>query len=172
MKKQLFTALLTAALALTARAETTAKLTGVHLCCKSCVKGAEKAVSTVTGASIACDADASTATITAPDDATAQKAADALVAAGYFGKSENPAVKIVDNSGAKEGKVSTLEVDGVHLCCAKCVKAVDGAVKGVTGVSSQDATKNAEKFEVKGDFDGKAVFTALQNAGLTGKAGK
>jgi copper chaperone CopZ len=172
MKKQLLTTFVLAALALTGRAETTAKLTGVHLCCNSCVKGAEKAIGTVPGASVACDKDAGTVTVTAPDEVTAQKAADALVAAGYFGQSENPAIKIADKSGAKDGKVSTLEVDGVHLCCPKCVKAVNAAVGGVAGVSGNDATKNAEKFEVKGDFNGKEVFAALQKAGLTGTAGK
>ena len=36
-------------------AETKVTLNGVHLCCKSCVTGVEKAVSKVKGASVAAD---------------------------------------------------------------------------------------------------------------------
>jgi hypothetical protein len=39
----------------------------------------------------------------------------------------------------------------------------------VEGVTSNTATKNAETFEVKGDFKPTDVFAALQKAGLTGK---
>lgn len=170
MKKSVIVLLATAALAVSAQAESTVKLSGVHLCCKSCVKGVDKAVGTVSGASAASDADAETVTITAPDDATAQKAVDALVAAGYYGKSENPAIKVGETSGAQDGKVSTLAVNDVHLCCGKCVKAVNAALGEVKGVTSNTAEKDAKTFEVKGDFSPKEVFTALQNAGLTGKA--
>jgi len=38
-------------------------------------------------------------------------------------------------------------------------------------VVGRNAEKNAKTFEVKGDFNPKEVFAALQAAGLTGKAG-
>jgi copper chaperone CopZ len=60
----------------------------------------------------------------------------------------------------------------VHLCCGKCVTAVDEAVKSVPGVKAHTAVKNAKTFEVTGDFNDKEVFTALQKAGLTGHAAK
>jgi copper chaperone CopZ len=170
MNKHLLTLFVTAAFATTAHAESTVKLTGVHLCCKSCVKGVDKAVSTVSGVTAAADADAETVTLTAPDATTAQKAVDALVAAGYFGKSEDAAIRVSDTSGAKDAKVSTLTVNDVHLCCGKCVKAVNAALGEVKGVTSNTAEKNAKTFEIKGDFSPKEVFTALQKAGLTGKA--
>ena len=171
MNKHLLTLLFTAALALTARADSTVKLSNVHLCCKGCVNGVDKAVKTVTGVTAACDADAETVTLTAPDTATAQKAVDALVAAGYFAKTEDPAIKIVDNSGAKDGKAETLTVSDVHLCCGKCVKAVNTALSEVKGITSNTAEKNAKTFEIKGDFNPKDVFTSLQKAGFSGKAG-
>src|SRR3954447_19512125 len=146
MKRSFLIALVSTALALTARAETSVKLTDVHLCCKSCVNGVGKAIATVPGAAAACDADAGTVTLTAADDATAQKGVDALVSAGYYGKSENPAIKVADTSGAKDAKVSTLNVNDVHLCCGKCVKAVNAAVSGVPGVASNNAEKNAKTF--------------------------
>jgi copper chaperone CopZ len=169
MNKTILTLVATLALATFAQAESTVKLSGVHLCCKSCVKGVDKAVGTVSGASAASDADAGTVTVTASDDATAQKAVDALVAAGYFGKSENSAIKVSDATGAKDAKVSSLTVSDVHLCCPKCVKAVNAALANVAGVTSNTAEKNAKSFEIKGDFKPTDVFAALQKAGLTGK---
>jgi copper chaperone CopZ len=160
-------------ISLSARAaDTSAKITGVHLCCKSCVTGVEKAVEKVPGAKAEVDQDAGTVTLSGPDSATVQKAADALVKAGYFGKSSDANIKIDSGTGAKGAKVQTLHVEGVHLCCAKCVKAVDKAVKSVDGVKEQTAVKGAKSFDVTGDFNDQEVFAALQKEGLTGKAGK
>jgi mercuric ion binding protein len=169
MNKSILTLIVTAALAAFAQAESTVKLTDVHLCCKSCVKGVGTAVGTVSGAAAACDADAHSVTITAPDDATAQKAVDALVAAGYYGKSDNSAIKVSSETGAKDAKVSALTINDVHLCCPKCVKAVNAALADVKGVASNNAEKGAKSFEIKGDFNAKDVVAALQKAGLTGK---
>jgi copper chaperone CopZ len=170
MNKTVLTLVVTAALAAFAQADTTVKLSGVHLCCKSCVKGVDKAVSTVSGATAASDSDASTVTITAADAPTVQKAVDALIAAGYYGASDTADIKVSSATGAKDGKVSALTVSGVHLCCPKCVKAVNKALGEVAGVTSNNAEKNATSFEIKGDFNPKDVFAALQKAGLTGKA--
>jgi copper chaperone CopZ len=147
-----------------------AKISGVHLCCAKCVTGAEKAVESVPGAKAAVSKDEGTVTITAPDKATAQKAANALVKAGYFGKSSE--VKMDASTGAKGEKVQKLKVEGVHLCCPKCVKALNTALKGVDGVKENNATKGAESFEVSGDFNDKEVFTALHKEGLAGKVGQ
>ncbi len=95
------------------------KLTEVHLCCQGCVKGVQKAVGQVPGVTAAADMDDGTVTLTGPDSATVQKAADAIVAAGYFGKSSDPAIKIVAQTGAQDQKVKSLEVEGVHLCCGR-----------------------------------------------------
>ena len=150
----------------------TAKLSAVHLCCQSCVKGVQAAVGKVQGATATADKDEGTVSLSGPDAATVQKAADALVAAGYFGKSSDASIKLSNSTGATGHKVQSLKVEGVHLCCGKCVTAVDKAVKSVSGVKSHTAEKNAESFEVTGDFNDKDVFTALQKAGLTGKVGK
>ncbi|SPE55551.1 conserved exported hypothetical protein [Verrucomicrobia bacterium] len=155
-----------------ARAEDTAKITDVHLCCKSCVNGVQKAIGQVPGAKAEVDQDAGTVTLTAPDKATLQKAADALVGAGYFGKSSDSGITMDASTGAKGEKVKSLTIEGVHLCCAKCVKAVDHAVKAVPGVQEQTATKGAKSFEVTGDFHDKDVLDALQKDGLTGKVAK
>jgi copper chaperone CopZ len=153
-------------------ADVTAKVSGVHLCCKSCVSGVEKAVGTVPGARAECDPDASAVVLTGPDTATVQKAATALVKAGYFGKSGDADIKMDAATGAKGTKVQSMRIEGVHLCCGKCVKAVDKALKSVDGVKEHTAVKGAKSFEVTGDFNDKDVFTALHKEGLTGKEGK
>jgi len=159
------------AFALSAAAEVTVKLTDVHLCCNSCVKGVDKAIAKVSGVTAQSDKDAGTVALTAPDQATAQKAVNALVAAGYFGKSADSGIKVTAKTGAKDEKVQTLKVEGVHLCCGKCVTAVKDAVGSVAGVKGNTAEKNVPSFEVTGDFNAADVFKALNKAGLTGKAG-
>jgi periplasmic mercuric ion binding protein len=153
-------------------AETTVKLTKVHLCCDGCVAGVQKAVGTVAGVTAAVEKGAGAVALTGPDQETVQKAADALVEAGYFGKSADAEVKLKSDTGAKGEKVESLKIEGVHLCCGKCVKAVDEALKKVPGVKSHTAEKGAKTFEVTGEFNDKDVFAALQKAGLTGKVAK
>jgi len=153
-------------------ADITVTISKVHLCCDKCVKAAEKTVSTVDGAKAVVDKDAGTIAVTAPDTATAQKVADALTKDGFFGESSDASVKIDASTGATGAKVQTLTVQGVHICCPKCVKAVNAALKDVPGVTTNTAAKGVESFTVSGDFNDADVFTALQKAGFTGKAGK
>ena len=153
-------------------AESSVKLTGVHLCCASCVKGADKAVATVTGATSETDKDAGSVTIKAADTATVQKAVDALVGAGYFGTASDSQIKVKARSGAKKDNATSIKLTGVHLCCAKCVNAVNDSLSKVTGVKANTAAKGAESFEVTGDFSPKEVVGALNKAGLTGKVAK
>lgn len=153
-------------------ADVAAKLSDVHLCCNSCVTGAKKIIGEVPGATAEIDKDAHTISLTAADNATVQKAVDALVANGFFGKSSNPDIKVSADTGAKGAKVKSLKVEGVHLCCGKCVESVDEALKAVPGVKGQTAKKGAKSFEITGDFNDKDALAALQKAGLTGKVAK
>jgi copper chaperone CopZ len=150
-------------------ADCTAKITGVHLCCKGCVAEVGKAVGKVPDAKAAVDQETGTVTISGPDAATVQKATDALMAAGYFGKTSDDSVKLDRETGAKGEQVKSLKVEGVHLCCGQCVKAVDKATGSVSGVKAHTAAKGAKTFEVTGDFNDKELMTALQKEGLTGK---
>ena len=151
--------------------EVSGKISGVHLCCKNCVTGVEKAVSEVQGATATVDKDAGTVVLSGADAATMQKAADALVAAGYFGKSSDGKINLSNKTGAQGKKVSSLQVSGVHLCCAKCVKALDEALKTVPGAKSHTAEKGAKSFEVTGEFNDQELFEVLHKAGLSGKVG-
>ena len=126
MKTILLSAVLALTLNLSARAaDASVKLTDVHLCCQSCVKGVQKAVGKVDGVTATSDMDDKTVSLTGPDTATVQKAVDALVAAGYYGKSSDAAITVSSDTGAKDEKVKSLNVENVHLCCGSCVKAVN-----------------------------------------------
>jgi len=155
-----------------AAADVSTKLSDVHICCKGCVDGAQKAVSKVQGVSAVADEDSESVTVTGPDSAAVQKGVDALVAAGYYGQSSDPNIKVAADTGAKGEKVHDLKVEGVHLCCGKCVSSVNKAVQSVPGATGHTAKKGAKTFDVTGDFNDKDLFAALQKQGLTGKVAK
>ena len=144
-------------------------LTDVHNCCKSCVKGLNKAVATSPG--VTAEINKTTVVLTGDNKADLQKAVDAIVAAGYVGTSDSSDVKVTPGTAPDE-KVTSMTITGMHLCCGKCVKAVDGALKTVPGVTGNTAAKGAESFKVEGDFNGKAVMEALAKVGFTGTATK
>jgi copper chaperone CopZ len=161
---------LAAALACSAQAaDVSVTITDVHVCCPSCVKGVAKAVAEVAGLTAKADQDAGTVTLTGPDTATVQKGADALVAGGFFGKCSDASIKLSAATGAKNQTVQTLKIEGVHLCCGKCVKAVNEVLGTVPGVTGNTAAKGVKTFEVTGSFNDQAVFDALQKAGFTGQ---
>src|SRR5262245_58150792 len=115
MMNSLASLLIVLVLTLSARAaEVSTKISDVHLCCQNCVTGVEKAVGGVKGLTASVDQDAETVTLSGPDVATVQKGADALVAAGYFGKSSDAGIKVSATTGAKGAKVQTLKLEGVH----------------------------------------------------------
>ena len=144
--------------------ETTAKLENSHLCCASCVKDATKAVESA-GAKAACDSKTGTVTVTAADAATAQKAMDALAAAGFFGKPTGATIK--DDAGAPAGKVKSLSVT-THNCCKKCTTAINKVVASVDGAKGE-ATPKVDTFTVTGDFDAAALVKAFNDAGFSVK---
>ena len=144
----------------------TVTVSDVHLCCNSCVKDADKAVAEVAGASALAVKASRTITITAADRATAQKAVDALVAAGYYGRSSDPAIKVAATS-IPNGNLKSLKVSGVHLCCKRCVSDLNKAVAKIKGVSGTTAVKDAESFEITGDFNARDVIDALHQAGFS-----
>ena len=155
-----------------ALAETKVEVKGVHLCCGACVKGVGKALKGVEGVKGACDREAGTVTITADDDAAAQKAVEALAAAGYHGSLETKAVHFPHDSGATKGKVSSLTLTGAHNCCQSCCKAIKNAVKDVKGVTGDTAKPKSATFEVTGDFEAHDVIRALHKAGFHVKVKK
>ncbi len=158
--------------ALAARAETKIELKGTHLCCGACVKAVGDILKKVDDVKGKCDAKAGTVTITAKDDAAAQKAIDALAAGGFHGDTGSKTITIKDDSGVKAGKVKSLELTGVHNCCGACNSAIKKALKTVDGVKGDTAKARTDTLEVTGDFDAEAVVKALNAAGFHTKVKK
>ena len=122
-----------------ATASTTVTLKGVHLCCKGCVTGAVNAAKKGGASNATAKPQQRQVIIEAADVATANKAVQAVAAAGYYGKSDNPKAAIA--AGVEDVKVTSANVSGVHLCCGKCVRAVDKAVENLKGASGHTAEK-------------------------------
>jgi copper chaperone CopZ len=149
-----------------ALAETKVTIANVHLCCPACVKVVGATLKKVDGVTGACDREEKTVTITAPDDATAQKAVEALAAAGFHGRPDTKSVHFPRDSGATQGKVNSLTVSGIHNCCRSCCAAIKEAVKKVPGVTGDTAKPKADTFEVTGDYQATELIRALHQAGF------
>jgi len=76
-------------------------------------------------------------------------------------------------AGLPTGKAQAekLEVKGVHLCCGSCVKAVEGILGKVDGVSAVtcDRTKKTITFEAKDEKARKEAVSALTDGGFYGE---
>jgi periplasmic mercuric ion binding protein len=149
-------------------ADTAVELKNVHMCCPGCAKEVTKILTGVEGVSaVKADRETGTATFTATDAKAAQKALDALAADGFHGdpgKDKGYAFK--DDSGVKAGKVKALTVTGFHNTCGGCAKAFQTAVKGVKGVTGDDAKAEVTTAEVTGEFDAAELVKALNAAGF------
>ncbi len=169
MRTRTSTSLFSVALVLLAagalQAETKVTLSHLHLCCGKCTKAVDKAVASVDGASVAINKKGGSATITASSDAAAQKAVDAIAAAGLHGHSNNAAIAMKGTS-VKAGKVSRIEFTGVHNCCGGCNKAIQKAISSVAGADANTAKPKSSSIVVEGNFDAQAVAKALFHAGF------
>ena len=160
MKTPLLVACLSFTSAVSLFADSNLVLNGVHNCCKKCDTGITEAVEKVEGASA--KTDKRKVTVTAKDEATARLAIESLVKNGYFGEGAVPPA-VVDQ------KVKSATVNGLHLCCGKCVTAAEDAVLSVPGVTGHNAVKGAASFKVDGDFSTQQLANALHKAGLLGE---
>jgi mercuric ion binding protein len=151
---------------LSARAETKIEVKGVHLCCAKCTAAVKSAVRKVDGAKATCDQKKGTVILEAPDDATAQKALDALAAKGFHGDTGSSTLKIKEDSGVAAGKVTSLTLVGVHDCCGSCNNAIEEAIQTVNGVTGDTAKPHAESITVTGNFNGADLVKALNAAGF------
>jgi copper chaperone CopZ len=149
-----------------ALAETKVEVKDVHLCCGACVKGVAAALKGIEGVKAACDRDSGTVTITASDEATAQKALDALGDAGYYGTVDAKGLAIKPVSNLPSGKVKTLSLSNAHNCCKACGNAIKKTVKSVAGVTGDTVQPKTAAFEVTGDFDPAELVKALNAAGF------
>jgi copper chaperone CopZ len=155
----------------TAGASTAAEkveLKNVHMCCDGCAEEVATVLGKVEGVTgVSTDKKTTSAAFTAADAKTAQKALDALAAAGFHGdpgKDKGYAFK--DDSGVKPGTVKTLTVTGFHNSCPGCVKSLREVVKDVKGVTGVAAKSKVSTADVTGEFDAAELVQALNKAGF------
>ena len=148
-------------------AETNVELKDVHMCCGGCAKAVAGVLKKVEGVTdVTTDQEARTARFTAADDKAAQRALDALAAAGFHGRSGSKEFAFKDDSGVKAGKVKSLTVTGFHNSCPGCVKSFREAIKDVPGVLGDNAKPRVRTCEVTGDFDAAQLVKALNKGGF------
>lgn len=145
------------------------ELTGIHLCCQGCVDATDAALMSVAGVTSRCDMEHGTAAFTAGDDGAAQKALDALAAAGFYGHTGNQKLAMKAVNDIPRGKVNRVKVSGIHNCCGLCCGAIKEAIATVPGVTGDTAEPHATTFEVIGDFDAAALVKALNAAGFSAR---
>jgi periplasmic mercuric ion binding protein len=109
--------------------------------------------------------------LTARDDAAAQKALDAIAAAGFYGTTDNEQLAMKAVSSIPLGRVKSLKVWGIHNCCGLCCEAIKEAIATVDGVAGDTATPRATTFQVTGDFHAGALVKALNAAGFSAQVG-
>lgn len=162
-------AILVSAWALPAAAGDVA-VTGVHICCASCVRGVEHALKDVTGVkNVNADRKTKTIKFTAADADAAAAGIAALARAGFHGAARHgDAVLQFPDSGADaEAQAAQVRVSQVHLCCGACVRAVEEAVRKVAGVQKVAADRDNSAVLVSGEsIRVSAVVKALNGAGF------
>jgi copper chaperone CopZ len=144
-------------------ADASLTLEGVHNCCGGCERGITKAVESVKGATVTVDGE--TVTISAKNSTTVKKAVAALFDGGYAGKGEGVETP---KAASSDRKLNGATVTGVHLCCGKCVRAVEAAVKTVPGITGSSIESKATQFTVEGEFTEGVLIAALNAAGFNG----
>lgn len=152
----------------TAFAASKITLSDVHLCCPTCKKAVETAVGGIKDADVKVDLVKKTVTVTANDDAVAQKAVDAIASAGFYGSSGNDKVAI--KTPGAEGTSSNADLVGFHNCCVGCEYSIKSGVNEVDGVDSTVVKKRS--CNVKGSFDVAAVLKAANDAGFSASVKK
>lgn len=149
------------------RTEINLQLTGVHLCCQGCVNAADAALMSVEGVHARCDMTKRTVTLTASGRLAAQKALNALAAAGFYGSSDDDQLTMKPASTVPQGKIKRLKVSAIHNCCGPCCEAIKEAIATVDGVTGDTAQPRETTFEVTGDFEAAALVKALNAAGFS-----
>lgn len=153
--------------------EVTVTLSGVHLCCGDCVDAVVAAkdhdkVAVDPAVEITASRSDGTVTVKAPSGKAAQTALRAILSSGFYGISDNEAVKIPE---LKEDDFTsdTMSVRDVHLCCRGCVRDFNDAVESVEGVKDFEAKAGSTRVTIKGEgFKPYEVMKALREAGFGG----
>lgn len=149
--------------------ETALVLAGAHLCCGGCRDGVMGAVAGIAGLTVTIDS--GNIHLKGASGDLVKKGLDAIAAAGYYGVSDHEEIKMDPAEADEDEKPKdSISVSGVHLCCGKCVRAVDDVVAAIEGAESHTAKVDATSFTIQGEgMRASAVLAALREEGLNGK---
>ena len=148
-----------------ASAETKVTISDTHLCCRQCLTAVDATLKDMAGVTHKSDQGTKSIEITADSDANAQKAIDALAAAGFYGKLNNDKLKFKPVA-ANDATVEKIELAGIHNCCGQCNTAITSAVKSVNGVSGTSIKPRETTFAVEGKFKASEVVKSLLDKGF------
>jgi copper chaperone CopZ len=145
---------------------------GTHLCCGACAKAATEALTGVEGVTnVAVDKDAGTVKYDAADVKAARAGIRALAKAGFAGAAKHDGKDLPFPKGLmEEVKADSITVNGIHNCCPGCAKAIEGALKGVSGVQAVKCEKKSCTVTGTG-ISATALIEALHAEGLHGSVG-
>jgi len=149
----------------TAVGETKVTISDTHLCCGQCIRAVDTTLKDMAGVKFQSRQSEKKIDITADNDEAAQKAIDALAAAGFTGKLNNDKLKFKPVQTG-DGTVEKLELSGVHNCCGQCTNSIKKAVTSVSGVTGTNVKAKETSFEVEGKFKPGDVVKALLDAGF------
>jgi copper chaperone CopZ len=144
------------------------ELKNVHMCCGGCAEEVAAILGKVEGISaVTTNQEAKSATFSAVDAKSAQKALDALAAGGFHGDpGADKGYAFKDDSGVKSAAVKSLTVTGFHNSCGGCVKSFKDALKDMKGVSGVTAKAKDSTATLTGEFDAAELVKALNKAGF------
>ncbi len=144
------------------------KVEGVHICCGMCVKKINSILGSAAGVSnVTILQGERTVEFDAKDAASVQTGLKTLYDAGFYGKSSQPGPDLSLDASKKKNEI---EITGLHMCCAGCTKAAEGALKKVPGVSGVVSQPRQGIAMISGsDISFAETLKALHEAGFHAK---
>jgi hypothetical protein len=140
------------------------KITGMHNCCGQCKANITKILTEAGATAIDIKPEGVAFTSDAPD-----KVVIALYDAGYSGKVEG--AKTPEPKGVAGVKGKEFKVEGVHLCCGMCCRAVVAALKDV-GTCAPKPRDASFTVTTTAETEAAAVVKALRAAGFNARIAK
>lgn len=137
---------------------------GMHLCCGACKKAAT-AETTYGGVELSIEGDV--LVIQAEDAKKATWAVTTMYERGFAGTTN---YEIATPRTGSIANVDSMTFGSTHLCCGKCVTAVEEVLATVEGVESYSVEKGAKTFSVSGRFAPAKVVEALRAVGMNADA--
>jgi len=153
--------------------EVTVTLSGVHMSCSDCVEAIHAVkehdkIAVDPAVEIEANKSEGTVVVKAPNGKAAQTALRAMFSSGFYGKSDNDAIKMPELR-EDDFTTNTMVVRDPNLRCRGSLRAFTNAIESVDGVDEVDAKEGSTRVSVKGEnFKTYDVMKALRDIGMGG----